>query len=171
MNNNNNKNRITRLSVSKSVEIIPDSSAVTLTPNRDVARKCMFCTLDILNRPPVGCPIKHVEKHNNLKYSDREHAGEYITYGIFCSYNCALAFALERSNDIKFTNSQRYIALMVKNETGEAVDVIPSPPKELMEVYGGYMTEGQYKLELGKIAYTSNGVTITYPVSLVFNRW
>lgn len=162
------KMRVTPL-VPTDTDLIPNTSVVFLTPNADTIKKCMFCTLDI--KKPVGCPIKTVEIHNNLKYNDKEHAHEYVTYGLFCSYNCALAYALDRQSNVQFSNSPKYIALISRRENnGKPVDVIPSPPKELMMMYGGYMTEQQYSMEKGKILYTSNGTTITHPTSLVYNR-
>lgn len=162
-------NRVTQLTFTDT-QMAPMSSTITVTPNCNMAKRCMFCTLDISDTH-VGCPVKHVEKHNNLKYTDREHVHEYVTYGIFCSYNCALAFALDKStSDDQFAHSVRYISMILKKETGELVKVIPSPPKELMLMYGGYMTEDQYRLEIGKILYVSNGTTITHPISLVYNR-
>lgn len=144
-------------------------SSVTLTPNFKVAKKCMYCTLDILDRV-VGCPTHPIVEYKDIKHNDKNGVDEYMTYGVFCSLNCAKAYAMSRENDHIFTHSCRYIEIIARKEQGIIVDIIPSPPKELLRVYGGYMSEDQYRSELGKIQYIPNGYTITHPLTLVYIR-
>lgn len=137
------------------------------------AKRCRFCTLDIVDDSrAVGCPIKAVEIHNDIKHDDIKHSGEYITKGIFCSYNCAKAFAKDREAiDPTFAKSCRFINIIVnKNVDGESIDVHPSPPIELMRLYGGYMTEEQYRSEIGNISYTFSNSMVTHPITLVYQR-
>jgi hypothetical protein len=147
-----------------------DESIMYVIPN--ACKRCLFCTLDIdHHRSSVGCPIRYIENHNDIKHNDRQHSGEYISHGIFCSYNCAKAFALEKQQyDPMFANSSRYINVIVNKDSEKIIDVIPSPPKDLLRMYGGYMTEDQYKSEIGKILYNHNGSTVLHPVALVYTR-
>lgn len=166
---NDSNKRKTRLILSNDKN---DESVIYLVQNESA--RCLFCTLDIIDHlSTVGCPIKYIETHNDVKHNDRQHSGEYISHGIFCSYNCAKAFAIEKQQyDPTFENSCRYINVIVnKNkETTIVDDIIPSPPKELLRMYGGYMTIDQYKYEIGKIHYVYKGSTVLHPVALVYNR-
>ena len=145
-----------------------ESIVVHVVPH--VSKRCLFCTLDIVDKS-VGCPIRFIENHHDTKHNHRRHSDEYITHGVFCSYNCAKAFALDKQQyDNNFVHSCRYINTIVNKDTNRVVDVIPSPPKDLLRMYGGYMTEDQYKSEIGKIRYNYNGFTVLHPVALVYNR-
>lgn len=142
-------------------------STVYLTPK--LAKKCMHCTLDIQGKP-IGCPTHLVVEYKDIKHNEKNCIDEYITYGVFCSLNCAKAYAQSKENDQLFTHSCRYIEIIARKEQGSIVNIIPSPPKELLRVYGGYMSEEQYRAELGNIQYIPNGTTITYPLTLVYIR-
>jgi hypothetical protein len=144
-------------------------SLVELTPNFASTKRCMYCTLSVPGKV-VGCPIHLISEHVDIKHNDKRSADEYVTYGVFCSYNCAKAYALTKEHDPTFTNSSKYLSIMVMKEYGTVVNVIPSPPIELMSAYGGYMTNEQYRTEIGKVRYVSNGTTIMHPLTLVYTR-
>lgn len=162
-----NDKRKTRLILSNEKT---DESVVYLTHNE--CTRCLFCTLDIVDtHKAVGCPIKYIENHIDVKHNDRQHSGDYISHGTFCSYNCAKAYAIEKQQyDPTFANSCRYINIIINKNSDKVIDLIQSPPKELMRIYGGYMTNEQYKSEIGKILYVYNGSTVLHPVALVYNR-
>jgi len=142
------------------------SCVVDVTPNFNTANRCMYCTL--ITNNVIGCPIYLIPKHIDIKHNNKQSSNEYMTYGTFCSYNCAKAFAQVRESDPLFSNSSRYLSIIVSKEQGELIDIVPSPPIELMIAYGGYMTEEQYRTEIGKIKYTANGTTVMHPLTLVY---
>ena len=142
---------------------------VSLTTNLNIAKRCMFCTLDLKNKA-IGCPTHLICEHIDSKHNDKRSMNEYVTYGSFCSYNCAKAFAISREKDPLFINSCRYLSIIASKESEDIIDILPSPPIEILNLYGGYMTEEQYRKELGKIQYKPNGTTITHPITLVYVR-
>lgn len=149
------------------VEPVQDTFTVNLTPK--LAKKCMYCTLDISGQT-IGCPTHPIVEYKDIKHNEKNSSNEYMTYGVFCSFNCAKAYAQSKENEQLFSQSCRYIEIIARREQGEPMTIIPSPPKELLRVYGGYMTEEQYRAELGKIQYIPNGTTITHPLTLVYIR-
>lgn len=148
--------------------ILPNQQPVVIT-NLAYAKRCMYCTLPILGQV-IGCPITLIPEYVDLKHNDIRSNDEYITYGVFCSYNCAMAYAISKGDNPLFSHSKRYISIIASKENNEIANVIPSPPIELMSMYGGYMTEEQYRSEIGKVQYLPNGTTVMHPLSLVYNR-
>ena len=163
--------KITKLVVEPQTESIPRAcSSMTLTPNFNYVKKCMNCTLDIQGAV-VGCPTRLIVEYKDVKHNEKNGVDEYMTYGVFCSLNCAKSYAIAKEDsDQLFAHSCRYIEMIARKEKGSVVNVIPSPPIDLMIVYGGYMSEEQYRSELGKIQYIPNGTTITHPLTLVYLR-
>lgn len=163
--------KVTKLIISESTTRSGDKQLydVDVTPNYTFVKKCMYCTLAIKSII-IGCPTHLISEHLDIKHNARKSANEYMTYGVFCSYNCAKAFAISKEHDPLFSNSSRYLTIMASKESKELVDIIPSPPIELMMSYGGYMTDDQYISEIGKICYTPNGTTVTYPLTLMYSK-
>lgn len=162
--------KVTKLIISEtSIDDDKPLKNAGVTSNFKTANRCMYCTLlvkDII----IGCPTHLISEHTDIKHNDKRAINEYMTYGVFCSYNCVKAFILSKEHDPLFLNSSRYLANMALKDYGGIIDIIPSPPIELMIAYGGYMTEEQYSAEIGKIKYTSKGTTVTYPLTLVYNK-
>lgn len=91
---------------------------------------CWWCTLQFNNLP---CFIP--EKYHNNKY---------FVFGCFCSYNCGLAYIM---NDDEYKISNR-VSLIKRlyNELYETDEpLFPSPPKELLDKYGGPLSEEEYR--------------------------
>jgi len=102
--------------------------------------RCWWCTCNFDNIP---CFIPD-------KFSD----GKYHVYGCFCSYNCALAYALnppplydDRKNSHRVALTKKLYAELYK--TNELL--FPSPAKELLKEYGGKLTVEQYRKESCKL--------------------
>lgn len=142
---------------------------VSFKSTSDVDLYCLWCNFKIDNaKLSVGCPL------NRRAYRS------YDTYGIFCSFNCAKAFAVSNCKKPQFMHSVRLLKLMYnENNDGEKkpfcdirnddynnnnntdVDtIIESPNPILMRRYGGYMTDNQYLESIGKIRYDEK-----YPIA------
>jgi hypothetical protein len=159
---------------------------VYVTPSLDKSKhnathllRCMFCTLSIdASIDPIGCPIDMIdhkkEDGENVKNIDWILSTEFVTEGIFCSFNCAKAFAGERSHDPKYKNSARLLAFMLSytkyGSFSNPVKIVPSPSPYLMSVYGGVLSESEYVDSIGKITYTDKGSIFMFPVTSVFAR-
>lgn len=105
--------------------------------------KCWWCTLNIEHKL-IGCPIY---VHHNKKET------EYVTEGLFCSFECVKAYILSKKDDALYKNSLVFLSHMVNDarDIMEPIIINPSPPKEFLIEYGGYMTHEQYKNQIGKV--------------------
>jgi hypothetical protein len=91
---------------------------------------CWWCTYNFEN-PPCFIP----EKYNN---------GKYFVFGCFCSYNCALSYIL-KDDEYKVANRVSLIKRLY-SELYETDDPLyPSPPRELLNKFGGPMSIDEYK--------------------------
>lgn len=104
---------------------------------------CLWCRFKIDDDAQiVGCPVNRVER------------GKYDTYGIFCSFNCAKAFALDNCKKPQFMHSVRLLKLMYnENRDTTTENIVESPNPIIMRRYGGFISEEQYRNAVGKILY------------------
>lgn len=153
---------------------------IRVTPSFDADKpyRCMFCTLIIApTGRPMGCPVRLIEssteRRPGAKHADRTFVKQFCVDGVFCSYNCAKAFAASNAHDPLYRNSDRYLALMLCHEIGERVLPIvikPSPSPRLLLCYGGTMTEDQYREEAASGRYVYKGRAAMFPLTTVFER-
>src|SRR5690606_14508948 len=90
--------------------------------------RCWWCTLEI-----IETPIKITTITNER-------------IGYFCSYPCAKAY-----NENNLCNHTGNYMIMRNNyfkKYGKWVDIHESPPKEVLNIYGGDVTEEDYKEKL-----------------------
>ena len=78
-------------------------------------------------------------------YSD----GVYYVTGCFCSFNCMLAYNLYFLNDTKVHHRKSLAYKMYRDmhniPATESVEIVESPPFELLQDYGGTMTIEEYR--------------------------
>jgi len=152
---------------------------IYVTPDVDKARngyRCMWCTLEI-NGKPIGCPTNCVtaSKVNNKK-EDRKKSTTYETFGIFCSFNCAKSYALDRSHNPLFKNSPRLLAAMYADvyeidSSTDPITILPSPPITLMSAYGGDMSEDHYRNLISKKTYVDKGILKMFPLTMTYEEF
>jgi len=149
------------------------SRRITSTPNLTGENlKCVHCTLGI-DTKPMGCPTSRVDTvQKGDKHCDTIVSHEYITFGVFCCYNCAAAFAADKTHDPLFSKSQKLLATMYahENKICGPVSIVPSPSPLLMSCYGGVLSEEQYKTQIGKIRYNFNGTTTMFPLTSLYTK-
>ena len=123
---------------------------------------------------PTTTPTTTTSSNVAKKNFDKILSTEFITEGVFCSFNCAKAFANDRPNDPKYKNSSRLLAFMLSYSKhgcfSEPVKIIPSPSPYLMTCYGGILSESEYVDSIGKISYEDKGNISMFPVTTVFTR-
>lgn len=147
----------------------------SLTPGAMVKRRyrCMWCTLDLMDgTSPIGCPIDTITKYSSAKNSEQHESMEFITFGIFCSFNCAKAYSDDKCHDYKFRHSARLLALMYSQtlKTSGPITIKPAPSISLMQSYGGDMTDDQYRKSFDKFVYEEKGILKQFPVTIVFEE-
>jgi hypothetical protein len=143
------------------------STCVYITPKFANGKifHCMWCTLKILTEP-LGCPLSiEIRDDNEEKIS-------FVTHGVFCSFNCIKAFIRDHQHDAKFANSLRLLAIMymLVFKTDVPVTIEPAPSISLLSIYGGNMTDVQYRQSFDKIVYAEKGTLQMFPVTTLFEE-
>lgn len=114
--------------------------------------KCWWCTLSF-ESVPCFIPTKMVN-------------GKYTVLGCFCSFNCAMAYnlyTLEQNQHDRLRKCALLNSLYYEIH-GEPKEILPSPPKETMIMYGGKLTVEQYR-NLVKDCNVSSYKIIYPPIS------
>jgi len=146
------------------------------------------------NIQPIGCPIKYISNKATKKYyseisketysitepisSDKtlfleekkdgrisiEYNDYYQTDGIFCSFNCCLAYIQSAENKknpmYKFSESLLLkLFSEINEEKNEKEDeIMPAPHWRTLNDFGGNLTIEQFRESFNKIKYSSHGI-------------
>ncbi len=143
------------------------------------------------NIQPIGCPIKYVASRavksyqseiSKEKYTISEAITEkrqkelvnkkdkrflmekkayYETDGIFCSFNCCMAYIndVENKHNPMYNNSETLLIKMYNELNSENVEeIIPAPHWRMLCEFGGTLTIEQYRETFNKIAYIDHGI-------------
>jgi len=103
---------------------------------------------------PIGCPIK----------KDSE---KYIVDGIYCSFNCILAF-LDSTRHSMYDNSNMLLSNIYNNLfDSDLASVIPAPSWKLLKEYGGNKSIEEFRDNFNKIEYKNvNNYILELPKQL-----
>lgn len=144
------------------------------------------------NVTPLGCPIKYISKKatktyiseiSKEKYSIRENvtvykANEltdrkdgrlevdgvdyYETDGVFCSFNCCMAFI--QSPEAKHNPLYRYSEMLLLrmwslfNDSSEPVQILPAPHWRTLREFGGHLSIEQFRESFNRIQFINHGI-------------
>lgn len=102
--------------------------------------KCWFCDCCFNNIPIFIPDIVITTIENNVKKFNIS------TIGNFCSFNCAAAHIELHYASNKKTEKHNLLKLLYKIMNSGMIihEIIPSPPKVLMQQYGGRLTNTEY---------------------------
>ena len=139
---------------------------------------------------PIGCPIRYIpdkctksyfsemtkdkykisenisEKRSfeiacrNDKRLSVEHRGIYETDGIFCSFNCCLAFIENERRDPLYRYSKTLLYQMYKEVNDKELkdEIIPAPHWRTLSEFGGNLSIEQFRDTFNKIEYLGHGL-------------
>jgi len=141
---------------------------------------------------PIGCPIKYVPSqavktyHSEIskdKYTIKENITQtkqkqleklkdkrisiinnnyYSTDGIFCSFNCCIAYINENKHISMYTMSEFLLLKMYNDIYPNEVPFIEKAPSwRLLHSYGGHLTIEEFRKSFNKIEYKEFGDTMT----------
>lgn len=103
----------------------------------------------------------HFEKHN-MNMIERDY---YITDGVFCSFNCCLAFIQNNHHDPLYRYSENLLTNIYIKTFGEnAQPITPSPSWRILKDYGGSITIEEYRKNFYKVEY-KDIYNVIYPPS------
>ena len=145
--------------------------------------KCYWCKSNFECKP-IGCPIKYVntiiEKSyvshiTKDKYYMRENIiksklkyimekkdfdittfpfDHYLTDGIFCSFNCTLAFIKDNNQDVFYKESYSLLHCLYYDLVGKKITKItPSPHWRLLKDFGGSLSIEEYRNKFNCVDY------------------
>lgn len=145
--------------------------------------KCYWCKTNF-DWKPIGCPIKYVntvieksyishitkDKYymrenilkSKLKYVLEQKDFEitafpydhYLTDGIFCSFNCTLAFIKDNNHDIFYKESYSLLHCLYYDLVGKKIaKIIPAPHWRLLKDFGGPLTIEEYRSKFNSVGY------------------
>jgi len=138
---------------------------------------------------PIGCPIKYIHsqasksyfseiskdnytikenitssKNVDLSIVDIIDKNYYITDGIFCSFNCCMAFLLDNKSSSFYNQSEMLLFKLYHDIFSNYPSLIESAPhwRNLLE-YGGYLTIDTFRNNFNKVEYINHGVILNTP--------
>lgn len=150
---------------------------------------------------PIGCPIKYVpnrvvksyfseisrerytisemiteartEEIKDNKKLNIHNQNYYETDGIFCSFNCCLAFINDKENrkDSLFRYSKILLEKMYNDmindgENEEKVDIIPAPHWRMLKDFGGKLSIDDFRASFNKVEYVDHDYVQPRMISL-----
>lgn len=88
----------------------------------------------------------------------------YLTDGIFCSFNCCMAYISENREKSMYTMSEILLLRMYNNIYPDKVPCIQEAPHwRLLKQFGGHLTIKQFRESFSKIEYQEHGYANTGP--------
>jgi len=80
----------------------------------------------------------------------------YIMDGVFCSFNCCLAFIQDNAKNPLYTYSHNLLTKLYFDLFGEqAQPIVPAPSWRLLKAYGGHLSIEEFRRNFYRIEYSS----------------
>ncbi len=87
----------------------------------------------------------------------------YETDGIFCSFNCCLAWLDEVKHVPMYVQSKQLLFKMYLDTYGSFSDIIKAPHWRLLRQYGGHLTIEEFRESFNSVSYTQYNKISTRP--------
>lgn len=123
-----------------------------------------------LSSPPGEGEISEIGEEERKDYNLISN-NYYIVDGIMCSFNCALAYALDKAPNVTYKNSEALIYEMYMYLTGKRANkIIPSGPFTLLQDYDGPYSREEYRsrFNLDTYVYTGNSYLRLVPLGKMY---
>ena len=110
---------------------------------------------------------KETVKINNDNY--------YLTDGIFCSFNCCLAFIKNNLHNNIYNYSEIFLNQIYQNLFDNTKKIIPAPSWRLLSKFGGHLCINDFRTNFNKIEYIETDdyiskIPICKPVGFIFEK-
>tara|TARA_B100001115_G_scaffold184555_1_gene187551 strand:+ start:1199 stop:1846 length:648 start_codon:yes stop_codon:yes gene_type:complete len=147
-------------------------------------KKCVMTLIDMINKPlpkktnvlchwckhnclysPIGCPIKYT--NTPKKY--------YTVDGVFCSFNCCLAYINDNKHKSLYDNSTQLLHRMYKDLNEIEIEINGAPNWRLLDTFGGHLTINEFRKNFKTYSYKDNDNYITsvpnqLPISWLYDE-
>jgi hypothetical protein len=155
------------------------------------------------NIRPIGCPIRYIANRANKTYLSHiskekysiyeavtekraeeikrrkndnlslESKGFYETDGIFCSFNCCMAFieSQENKHDPQYKNSKQLLLSMYNDlhpNDPEISNIMPAPHWRNLTDFGGNLSIEKFRESFNRVLYTDHGVVLCRSIGKLY---
>ena len=104
---------------------------------------------------PIGIPERYYQE-------------KFYAFGIFCSFNCALAYNINL-NDGKLWDRYTLLHFLYKKIFNMEIRISPAPPKELLKMFGGPLSIEEYRKKTQYLGNFSKSFrTLLPPMTTIF---
>lgn len=108
--------------------------------NNSTVSKCWWC---------------NAECCQSIILPDKKKKDKFYGLGVFCSYNCAMAYNFEINDEKVWERCSLLYQLRETIEKNKILDKInPAPPKEVLKEFGGELSRDEYKNILSSVNYS-----------------
>jgi len=99
-----------------------------------------------------------------VQFFDRDY---YVTDGVFCSFNCTMAFILDHKTNPLYLFSINLLMKMYYDTFLETAPTLePAPSWRLLMTYGGHMTIEDFRKNFSKVEYQDiDNILVPFPQS------
>ena len=164
---------------------------------------CFWCKHSF-NNPPIGCPIQYVSSkltknyyseitkdtytirgnitpynEKNIKSADTDitlnNKHYYVTDGIFCSFNCCLAFIKDNWYNKLYSNSEILLNQIYNKLFDNKNKIIKAPSWRILKIFGGDINIEEFRTQFNKIQYIEMGDYLNEypqckPIGFIFEK-
>jgi hypothetical protein len=117
--------------------------------------KCYNCHHSF-NTSPIGIPIEYIYKRNDKISENDKITGTndyFLTYGITCSFPCALTFIKNNKHKSLFKKSKSLLYSLYYKIYNSELKAKKAPSYECLKVYGGHLSIDDYRKNFCSINY------------------
>lgn len=145
---------------------------------RATTKKCWGNCRSKFKNEPIGCPIKyhHISPDNNTKIAelDRQRIIEllktanlptdttdfYETEGIFCSFNCAKGYILQKlaEGHRRYQKSLSLLSALQITLIGKLSPIESTSSWKLLKEWGGHLDAKELRASVGKLVYVEKPI-------------
>lgn len=163
---------------------------------KNTSMSCFWCRAPF-KWTPLGCPINYVGCKINKRYKSNingevyelteniSNCGNvastpeilvetlnnayYETDGVFCSFNCLLAFIRDNKHNSIYKHSENLMYRMYFEIFGEHKKLLPAPHWRLLSEYGGTLSIDDFRESFNKVEYIQTTLHIS-PLGMIFEK-
>ena len=151
--------------------------------NKELPKKtnihCFWCKHTFKN-PPIGCPIDYISSILFKKYYSElskdtysikgtitpnikkllkscnqiDDNDYYITDGIFCSFNCCLAYILDTNNPL-YIDSENLLRQFFYTFFSKTINITPAASWRLLDIFGGHLSINKFRKNFNTITFNN----------------
>ena len=143
------------------------SSSRGYDPLPRATHECCHWDRHPFSNHPVGCPITYHNVQSGIeadrvleklkeKNVDSTTRDFFETEGIFCSFSCAKAYALDelqRTKNNKYKDALGLLTLLYEKVVGKVVEIKAAPGWRLLDSYGGHLSIEEFRNISDNIVY------------------